>query len=439
MQGQRAARLPDLHTAAVHPGQAAPSVGGRDHTAPACSSSTSKSSLSSRLQLASGGCQPTPSPPLLPHRVLEGAAGGRRSSRAGGWPPSPQHSAAEAPLSSLPSLTLFFTIFRLEQAPPLKEVELRLPSRLLLLLAHTHPAPASFKAMSARRAQQRPPSALWTAANKGDDAAVRKLLRRRGVNLEAGQGTELGTALCAAAQSGHSSIVELLLRAGANVNAHRSEGVTPLHLAAAASGRAAMARRLIAAGADVNARTDEGATPLLWAAEFGELEMVQTLIDAGADIHSTTHDNNITVLHLAARSKEPGLIPYLVAAGAGCYLNSESSYSGSRYSGSQFTPLMVACVVGNAAAVEHFLAAGAEVGARTGEGDTALHLASLNGNREIIELLIAAGADAGAVSNDGCTPKYCAILRGHGKVAIRLHEAATARKRGSQTGGEPAS
>lgn len=86
--------------------------------------------------------------------------------------------------------------------------------------------------MSPREAQQGAPSALWAAANEPDEAAIRMLLRRQGIDLEAGQGTEAGTALCAAARLGHSSIAELLLRAGANVNAQRSDGVTPLYLAA---------------------------------------------------------------------------------------------------------------------------------------------------------------------------------------------------------------
>ena len=87
--------------------------------------------------------------------------------------------------------------------------------------------------MSASRTPQGPPSALWEAADKGNEAAIRKLLRRRGIDLEAGQGTEYGTPLCAAALRGHSSIMELLLRAGANASSQCSDGSISLHLAAA--------------------------------------------------------------------------------------------------------------------------------------------------------------------------------------------------------------
>ena len=85
--------------------------------------------------------------------------------------------------------------------------------------------------------------------------------------------------------------------------------------------------------------------------------MVQVLIDAGADIHST-NDKNETVLHVAAKSKEPGMIPCLLAVGAGCYLNSNATSA-------QGVPLMVACQYGNTAGVKHLLEAGAEVRART--------------------------------------------------------------------------
>ena len=250
--------------------------------------------------------------------------------------------------------------------------------------------------MSASRAQQGPPSALWTAADKGDEAAVRLLLRRRGVNLEAGQGGDYGTALCAAAKFGHSSVVELLLRAGANINAQHSSGATPLYLAAE-SGQAAVVRTLIAAGAALNVQVkDSGFTPLLCAARFGTLEVVQVLIEAGADIHSTGH-NGTTVLHMAARSNEPGLIPYLLGAGAGCHLDS-------KLVGSLSTPLMVACSVGSATAVERLLEAGAEVGARTVEGGTALQFASYTGRLHVVELLLAAGADARLRPMTGAPP-----------------------------------
>ena len=254
-------------------------------------------------------------------------------------------------------------------------------------------------------------------------AAVRKLLRRRGVDLEAGKGTDCGTPLYAAAYAGHAPIVDLLLRAGADVNGRCNEGSTPLVIAAA-NGRAAVARALIAAGADLNAHTSRGDTPLDYAVDSGALEIVQILIDAGADIHSAAHDGGITVLHRAAKSNEPGLIPYLLAAGAGCYLNHPSNPSRTL-----FTPLIVACSVGNKAAVEHLLEAGADLEAKSKLGATALHWAAVRDEHEIVELLIAAGADVEAADDDGETPIDYAVGNGYRRVAALLQAAAARKKR----------
>ena len=153
------------------------------------------------------------------------------------------------------------------------------------------------------------------------------------------------------------------------------------------------------------------------------------LIDSGADIHST-NDENGTVLHVAANSSEPGLIPYLLAAGAGCYLNSRLSGT------TPYTPLMVACTLGSLAAAQRLLEAGAEVGAKTDHGITALHVASSEGQHNIVELLIAAGADVEAVTDEGRTPLDYAIRNGHKSVAALL-QAAAARREGGQPGAEP--
>ena len=286
--------------------------------------------------------------------------------------------------------------------------------------------------MAAREEQQGPPSVLWLAARTGEEAAVRELPGLQGNDLEAGQGTQRGTPLFAAAYSGHSSIVELLLQAGANVNAQGINGYTPLHLAAE-NGWAAMARTLIAAGANVNSAADLGLSPLHCAGQSGKLEVARMLIEAGADIDSTAK-NDATVLHWATRSQtlEPGLIPYLLAAGAERHLNANEKTCFMPL----MTPLMMACAVGNKTAVEHLLKAGADTEAKPSWGSTALHVASVHGRAEIIELLIAAGADTEATTDMGCTPIEVAIHSGHGKVAALIHAAAV--RRGERQNGAEA-
>ena len=96
---------------------------------------------------------------------------------------------------------------------------------------------------------------------------------------------------------------------------------------------------------------------------------------------------------------------------------------------------MVACELGNTAAVQLFLEAGADVEVKTEEGITALHLASLDGHYDITKLLIAAGAEVEAVVKTGETPMDFATQEGHGRVAALL-QAAAAKKGGRQAGAE---
>ena len=126
------------------------------------------------------------------------------------------------------------------------------------------------------------------------------------------------------------------------------------------------------------------------------------------------------MLHAAAKSKEPGLIPCLLAAGAGCHLNANAGSV-------MLTPLMLACSAGNAAAAQHLLEAGAGVGVKADKGATALHVACGEGHSEIVQLLIAAGADMEGVTDDGLNPIDCSFIGGYASVAALLQAAAARR------------
>ena len=89
---------------------------------------------------------------------------------------------------------------------------------------------------------------LWTAARKGDVAAVKALLKR-----------------------------------GADVNAKFRYGATALSYAAD-KGHLDVVRTLLEHGADVNVKdTFYKATPIIWAAMKGHAQIVQALLDKGAE------------------------------------------------------------------------------------------------------------------------------------------------------------
>lgn len=65
------------------------------------------------------------------------------------------------------------------------------------------------------------------------------------------------------------------------------------------------------------------------------------------------------------------------------------------------------------AAVQAFLAKGADIEARDRDGDTALHMAAIQASPAVIAALIAAGADPNALSTDGQTPLFHAAEHGN--------------------------
>src|SRR5688572_9387466 len=127
-------------------------------------------------------------------------------------------------------------------------------------------------ALAVASAASDPP--LIAAAKRGDEAAVRALLRQvrpkadttNAVTATNADGT---TALYWAARGDHASIVRLLLGAGARVNDADRYGITPLALAAV-NGSAAVISALLDAGADAKGRVGDGETVLMAAARSEE-------------------------------------------------------------------------------------------------------------------------------------------------------------------------
>ena len=164
-------------------------------------------------------------------------------------------------------------------------------------------------------AQRPAPSPVADAAERGDIAAVRELLKD-GADVNAAQGDGM-SALHWAAERGEAELAEVLLYAGANVQATTRIGqYTPLHIAGK-NGSAAVARALLKAGADVNVKTtNSGVTPLHMAASSGSAETVSALIDARADVNAKENEAGQTPLIFAAGLNRVEAIKTLLARGA---------------------------------------------------------------------------------------------------------------------------
>ena len=89
---------------------------------------------------------------------------------------------------------------------------------------------------------------------------------------------------------------------------------------------------------------------------------------------------------------------------------------------------------GNIKAVKQHLAAGTDVDARDGVGETPMHAATFYGHKEIVELLIAKGADVNAKNDGGMTPLHFATNEGY-KETVELLIAAGADVNAKNDGG----
>jgi len=271
-------------------------------------------------------------------------------------------------------------------------------------------------------------TALHFAAENGDLAMVRFLLEN-GAEVNA-RGPCGNTPLHYAATR---EVAEALIAGGADVHAKGNRGMTPLHYArnrgvaevllahhaivdqrsdelgidlfghgrkppdttplreAAFHGRLDVVKLLIEHGADVNAK---GSEPLFWAAYFGHVETASLLIANGAKVD--VKDWRDAPLRAAIEEDHPEILSLLIQAGAD--LGDPSR---------RWTLLdSAAWHSRNGQTVALLLEAG--LSANTGVGWTPLHSAAEQGNLAAAERLIEAGADIDAKTEDGDTPQTLA-------------------------------
>ena len=175
---------------------------------------------------------------------------------------------------------------------------------------------------------------------------------------------------------------------------------------AVSAGQVEEVRRLILEeGRDVTLTCSVNQTLLHYSVQGPHLEVTRALIEGGADVDACDDCMGYTPLHWAVYSSQNGQIRVLLDAGA----NLEAS--------SYQTPLLLAASKGLVTTTELLLAAGADLSAKSAEGQTPLHMAaSLEymhvDNVETARLLLQAGAHAGATDRLGWTPRYCATQRG---------------------------
>ena len=157
-------------------------------------------------------------------------------------------------------------------------------------------------------------SEVADAAMRGDDAALKTLLVRRGVDVNAPQ-PDGATALHWAVYRDDAAMLDQLLRAGAKPNVTNRVGMTPLAMAAL-YGSAPIVDRLLKAGADVKATGPNGESMIMYAARNGRPETLRLLIEAGGDVNARERVRGTTALMWAVAQKNAKAVEVLLAAGA---------------------------------------------------------------------------------------------------------------------------
>jgi ankyrin repeat protein len=281
-----------------------------------------------------------------------------------------------------------------------------------------------------------PPAPVAEAAQKGDLAAVRRLLKDGAdVNAAAGDGT---TALHHAAMRGDAEMTSVLLAAGANVRATtRLGGYTPLHLSAQ-RGYGDVIEALVKGGGDTNVATQTGATPLMMAAASGHVPAVKVLLANKASLNAREKANDQTPLMFAAAFDRADVVKVLVELGAD--LNATSKVTdvaplisaeealqeeirvSTQRSGGQAPTLNApqkTVPADEIPGVTRNFRYNELIGKQGGFG--AIHFAARQGSQASVAALLAGGVSVNARSaNDGTTPLLMAIINGHYDLAMYL-------------------
>jgi ankyrin repeat protein len=167
------------------------------------------------------------------------------------------------------------------------------------------------------------------------------------------------------------------------------------------NGDAVQVLELVRGNVDINAHEKDGTTALQWAIYYENPGIVGYLLAAGADVEETNREG-ITPLALAAQAGNAAITELLLDAGA--------SVSNTMSNGE--TPLMMAARTGNTEVIQLILDRGADINAAEPlRGTTALMWAAANRNAPAVKLLIDNGASISAVSaatNEGRTNPYLA-------------------------------
>ncbi len=231
------------------------------------------------------------------------------------------------------------------------------------------------------------PQNLWSAAKRGDTAAIERLVSEgHDVNGKR-QSVDGETPLHVAARAGQLEAIRLLVNCGAKINGKDGDGMTPLMAAITEEQNTAAVEMLLTLGASPSAQDKAGMTALDHAAFSSCNKLVDLLIKRGVQLNvGEGKRRSSPIAHCVSGENFPGL-KMLIAAGAD--VNAVDAGS---------SPLAAAAALGRVDYVRLLLDAGAVPSQQSdGDGYSDLMSAVAGGNLEIVKMFIKAGANKNAI------------------------------------------
>ncbi|PNT62972.1 uncharacterized protein LOC100822981 isoform X1 [Brachypodium distachyon] len=187
-----------------------------------------------------------------------------------------------------------------------------------------------------------------------------------------------------------------------DIDAAGPHGETPLTFAMGIQ-NVAMVRYILEQGADPEKANAKGSTPLHFATGIGNLEIVELLLSNGACVNGLSLGG--TALHAAVHDGRDDIVKVLLDNHADHKIT---------LSGTGYTALVIATMVGSLKCVKLLLEAGADVDGKSNETPL-MFAASTGGLTDILKCLVLAGADANVTDSLGRAPIEIAARSGRRK------------------------
>ncbi|KAL8996789.1 MAG: hypothetical protein Q9188_006482 [Gyalolechia gomerana] len=199
----------------------------------------------------------------------------------------------------------------------------------------------------------------------------------------------------------------------AHINAVDSSGNTPLAWASARGDHGSVTL-LLEHGASLNIANYVNAKPIHLAAQTGNISTIRVLVQVGADVNSVVHQTLMTPIHYAAEYQNSSE-QILDLADLGAQIDGKDYLS--------WTPLHWSSWRGHLSSLNALLTCGADVNARTLDGNASIILAVANNSHECIHRLIEAGADCSVIRDSQWNVLHYAALGGSASTLRSLTKA----------------